>query len=90
MNIIIYYLSKKIILQTKTQHTDNQNITSIDLLKKTHNEHTHLVNEKEIKRNTIGKSFRYVYTTYYNGTLYKSYYGDIQDYKIKTNLIDIY
>jgi ADP-ribose pyrophosphatase YjhB (NUDIX family) len=35
MNITIYYLSKKIILQAKAQQTDNQNITSIDLLKKT-------------------------------------------------------
>ena len=35
MNIIIYYLSKKIILQTKTQHTDNQNIKFIDSLTKT-------------------------------------------------------
>ncbi len=35
MNIIIYYLSKKIILQTKTQHTDNQNIKFIDSLNKT-------------------------------------------------------
>jgi len=34
MNIIIYYLSKKIILQTKTQHTDNQNIKFIDSLNK--------------------------------------------------------
>jgi len=61
----------------------------IELLKRTHNENTHLVNEKEIKRNTIGKTFKYVYTTYYTGTLYKSYYGDIQNYKIKTNLIEI-
>jgi ADP-ribose pyrophosphatase YjhB (NUDIX family) len=35
MNIIIYYLSKKIILQTKTQQTDNQNIKFIDSLTKT-------------------------------------------------------
>ena len=35
MNIIIYYLSKKIILQTKTQHIDNQNIKFIDSLTKT-------------------------------------------------------
>ena len=62
----------------------------IDLLKKTHNEHTHLVNEKEIKRNTLGKSFKYIYVNYYTDTLYKSYYGDIQNYKIKTSLIDIY
>jgi 8-oxo-dGTP pyrophosphatase MutT (NUDIX family) len=34
MNITIYYLSKKIILQAKAQQTDNQNITSIDSLKK--------------------------------------------------------
>lgn len=35
MNITIYYLSKKIILQAKAQQTDNQNITAIDSLKKT-------------------------------------------------------
>ena len=34
MNITIYYLSKKIILQTIGQHTENQNITAIDSLKK--------------------------------------------------------
>ena len=34
MNIAIYYLSKKIILQEKSEQTDNQDITNIDLLKK--------------------------------------------------------
>ena len=34
MNIAIYYLSKKIILQNKSQHSENQQITDIDLLKK--------------------------------------------------------
>ena len=34
MNIAIYYLSKKIILQEKSQQTENQEITAIDLLKK--------------------------------------------------------
>ena len=35
MNITIYYLTKKIIIQTKNQNADNQSFKNIDLLKKT-------------------------------------------------------
>ena len=62
---------------------------NIEILKKTHNENAHLVNEKEIRRNTIGKTFKYIYISYYTHTLYKSYYGDIKNYKIKTSLLDV-
>lgn len=34
MNIIIYYLTKKIIIQTKNQNTEHQLINDLDLLKK--------------------------------------------------------
>ncbi len=34
MNIIIYYLSKKIIIQLKNQHSENQSFKNIDKLKK--------------------------------------------------------
>ena len=34
MNITIYYLSKKIILQQKNQSTENQSFKNLDVLKK--------------------------------------------------------
>ena len=34
MNITIYYLSKKIILQQKNQSTENQSFKNLDALKK--------------------------------------------------------
>lgn len=34
MNIIIYYLTKKIVIQEKNQHAENQQINDIDMLKK--------------------------------------------------------
>jgi 5'-3' exonuclease len=64
-------------------------VGNLDTVKKVHNEHTHLVDNHEIKRNTIGRTFKYTYITYYNSTTYKSYFGDITNYKLRTTLIDI-
>jgi 5'-3' exoribonuclease 1 len=62
---------------------------NIDIIKKVHNENTELVDVKEIKKNCHGKTFKYNYKSHYNSVEYKSWYGNINNYKIRTVLIDI-
>lgn len=54
-----------------------------------HNSHYEMVDEKERKRNNLGKTFKYIYIPYYTSSLYRSYYGDIPNYKLRVILIDI-
>jgi len=61
----------------------------LEEIKKIHNEHYHLLDIRDIKRNTHGRTFKYIYMPHYNSIVYKSYYGDINNYKIRTVLIDI-
>ena len=61
----------------------------INIIKRVHNEHVHLVDVRDIKRNSYGKTFKYNYMPHYNSINYKSYNGDINNYKIRTMLIDI-
>lgn len=61
----------------------------MNTIKKVHNENTSLVDSIEIKRNIIGRTFKYAYIPHYNSSVYKSYYGIISNYKLRTTLIDI-
>ena len=63
--------------------------SDINTIKKVHNENTHLIDVRDIKRNSHGKTFKYNYMPHYNSTIYKSYNGNINNYKIRTMLIDI-
>lgn len=63
--------------------------SNLDNIKRIHNEHASMVDIREIKRNILGRSFKYKYASYYTSITYKSYYGDISNYRIKTTLIDI-
>lgn len=46
------------------------------------------VDQRDNKRNVSGRSFVYVYTPNSN-SVFKSYYGDIQECKVKTTMIDL-
>lgn len=46
------------------------------------------VDQRDSKRNVSGRSFVYVYTPNSN-SVFKSYYGDIQECKVKTTMIDL-
>lgn len=61
----------------------------MDQVKNVYNEQTEKIDTRDIKRNVFGKTFSYKYMNHYTPSLYKSFYGDIRGYKIRTSLIDI-
>lgn len=63
-------------------------ILSIDIVKKEYYKYIDKVDIKELNRNKLGKSFRYLYDPLCNTTL-NSYYGNITNYKVRLSIIDI-
>lgn len=91
---IEHFYPEKVEIDLDGKKNDWQGIVllpTIDLddVKKLHNENSHLIDDRDSRRNTHGKTFKYIYIPHYNSSIYKSYYGDIKNYKIRTMLIDI-
>ena len=61
----------------------------LNIIKSVHDKHVNMVDMLETKRNSLGRTFKYSYVPCYNSCVYKSYYGNINNYKLRTMLIDI-
>jgi 5'-3' exonuclease len=61
---------------------------NFDTIKEQYDELIKRVDERELKRNIVGKTFSYKYNSRFN-KLYKSVYGDINNCSIENNIIDI-
>lgn len=63
-------------------------IMKIDKITEIYNNHCNTIHEKDIKRNTFGKTFEYSYDKNVKNN-YKSYYGDILDCNVKIQVVDL-
>lgn len=63
-------------------------MVDFDVIEKEYSKHINKVDKRELVRNNLGKSFVYKYDVS-NQFLFRSYYGDIYNCCVYTNIIDI-
>ena len=63
-------------------------IVDFDLIKNVYYKHIHLVSEKDMRRNIIGKTYTYRYSPT-TSFLFRSFYGDIQNCNVSRKIIDL-
>lgn len=63
-------------------------IIDLELIKKIYDNNVHYINDKDMKRNKLGKTMKYEFSESIN-RVFKSFYGEIPNCRVKTSMFNI-